>query len=274
MKLACSTLLFGGHDLDTALDGIAEAGYEAIELVSIPNMGLHFEPGMDDDYYRQIREKVAERGLVIESVGVGGAFRKPGFEPLVAAAAKLGAPYITTSSGGTSDDEDEWEKLMYRIKFAKVCARSHRVKISFKPHVGSSVYSIDSAKRFMEECDSEWLGLNIDGTHLQRIGDDPVEAVEALKPWIFTARIRDYKSDDMSIGPVENQIPGKGILDVKAYYNALARIEGLDWVTVEMVGSKDFTADEVQRVIEETYDKLRDYQLAAHLPDGEKKNGE
>lgn len=273
MKLGCSTLLYGGHDLDTALDGIAEAGYEAIELVSIPNMGLHFEPGMDDSYYREIREKVAARDIVIESVGVGGAFRKPGFEPLVAAAAKLETPCITTSSGGESDDEDEWARLMYRIKFAKVCARSHRVKISFKPHVGSSVYDIASAKRFMKECDSEWLGLNIDGTHLQRVGEDPVEAVEELKEWVFTARIRDYKSDDLSIGPVENQIPGKGQMDVKGYYNALARIEGLGYAVVEMVGSRDFTADEVQRVIEETYDALRDYQLAAHLPEEEKEKG-
>ena len=271
MKLGCSTLLFGGHDLDTALDGIAEAGYEAIELVSIPNMGLHFEPGMDDGYYREIYEKVASRGLTIESVGVGGAFRKPGFEPLVDAAAKLRAPYITTSTGGESDDEDEWARLMYRIKFAKVVARSHRVKIAFKPHVGGSVYDIETARRFMEECDSEWLGLNVDGTHLQRVGEDPVEAVQQLKDWIFTARIRDYKSEDLSIGPVENQIPGKGMMDVKAYYDALARIDGLDYAVVEMVGSRDFTVDEVQRVIEESYDKLRDYQLGAHLPDEEKR---
>ncbi len=260
MKLGCSTLLFGGYDLDTALASIAKAGYEAIELVSIPGMGLHFEPGRGDSYYEDIKQKVADAGLVIESTGVGGAFTKDGFEALVKATAKLGAPYITTSSGGACGDEEYWAALMRRMKCARVCARTYGVKLAFKPHVRGAVNNVASSRRFMEENDSEWAGLNIDNTHLQREGDDPVAAVAELAPWIMTARIRDFKSEDLGIGPVENQIPGKGQSDVKGYYDALCHVEGLEYATVEMVGSKDFELAEVQRVIEETIAVLKSYQ--------------
>lgn len=260
MKLGCSTLLFGGYDLDTALEGISRAGYEAIELVSIPGMGVHFEPDRPDEYYEKIKQKVADAGLVIESVGVAGGFNSDRFETLVKAAAALGAPYVSTSSGGESGDEQYWAAMMRRMKFARVCARVHGVKLSFKPHVRGAVHNLESAKRFAQANDSPWVGLNIDNTHLQREGDDPIEAVKQLSDWIFTARIRDYKSEDMSIGPVENQIPGKGMADVKGYYEALCQVPGLEYVVVEMVGSKDFALDEVQRVIEETIAALKSYQ--------------
>lgn len=260
MKLGCSTLLFGVHDLDAALAGIAKAGYEAIELTGIPGMGLHVEPGKPACYYREIKQKVADAGLVIESVGVGGGFTGDGFEPLVRMAQEVGAPAITTSSGGASGNEDDWRDLIKRCKFARSCARSHGVKISFKPHVRAVVHNTATAKRFMEEVDSEWLGLNIDGTHLQREGDDPIAAVAELAPWVFTARIRDFKSDDLAIGPVENQIPGKGMMDVKGFYDALRKVDGLEYTVVEMVGSKDFELAEVQRIIEETIAALKSYQ--------------
>ena len=32
MILGCSTILYGGYSLDETLDGIAKAGYKAIEL--------------------------------------------------------------------------------------------------------------------------------------------------------------------------------------------------------------------------------------------------
>jgi sugar phosphate isomerase/epimerase len=260
MKLGCSTLLFGGYDLDTALEVIARAGYDAIELVSIPGMGVHFELDQCDQYYEDIKQKVADAGLIIESVGVAGGFTGDQFEAQVKAAAALGAPYLTTSSGGASGDEEYWAAMMRRMKFARVCARVHGVKLSFKPHVRGAVNNLETAKRFAQANDSPWVGLNIDNTHLQREGDDPIEAVRQLSDWIFTARIRDFKSDDMGIGPVENQIPGKGMADVKGYWEALCQVPGLQYVVVEMVGSKDFALDEVQRVIEETIAALKSYQ--------------
>ncbi len=41
--LGCSTILYGGFSLEQALEGIAQAGYKAIELCARPGMAPHLE---------------------------------------------------------------------------------------------------------------------------------------------------------------------------------------------------------------------------------------
>jgi sugar phosphate isomerase/epimerase len=259
MRFGCSTLLYGGYDLGQALAGIQQAGYEALELGAIPGMGEHLRLQEDENVYQQVREDLAAHNLYLESVGGSGALGAERFEPLMAAAAILGAPYMTLGSGGMADDGASWRHTVDAVRAAlPVCERTG-VRLSVKPHVRAAVYDVATATRFMEELATPWVGLNLDNTHLQRAGDDPVAAVEALKSWVFTARIRDFKSSDLSIGPVESQIPGKGQADVAGYLRALCQVPGLEYTTVEMVGTKDFPLSEVQRVIGETLVALRSY---------------
>ena len=259
MRIGLSTLLFGGFDRDVAIHETHKAGYDGVELCAIPGMGEHFSPGLCDCIYEGIKCTLSAAGLCLEAVGCSGGLGSDRFEGLMEAAGKMGAPYLTTGSGGKMDSEETWVEAMATMRAAlPVCERTG-VKLSIKPHVGAAVYNIESSKRFMQEMDTEWIGLNLDNTHLVRHGDDPAQAVAQLKDWIFTARIRDFESDGMGIGPVENQIPGKGQTDVKAYWDALQQVDGLDIVTVEMVGSKDFELPEVVRVITETIEALKSY---------------
>lgn len=259
MKIGLSTLLFGGFDRDIALNEADKAGYDGVELVAIPGMGEHFHPGLADWVYDGITYTLDKAGLILESVGCGAAFGTERFQQLIEATAKMGAPYLTTSSGGEMDNEESWAERMAIIKEQIPLCESTGVKLSFKPHVRAAVHNIASAKRFMVEVGSEWIGLNIDNTHLARHGDDPAVAAKELRDWIFTARIRDFESDDFGIGPVENQIPGKGSSNVQAYWEALNEHTGLEIVTVEMVGAKDFELAEVVRVVTETIETLKSY---------------
>lgn len=259
MKFGCSTLLFGGYDLETAIAGIKQAGYEAAELCAIPGMGEHLQPGQSRAAYEQIRAQLDAAGLELEAVGCSGALGTARFEPLLEAAGILGAPCMTLGTGGASDHEGDWQALLQTVRQALPLCQRTGVKLSVKPHVRSAVYNVATARRFMEEMSSEWVGLNLDNTHLQRAGDDPIEAVAALQDWILTARIRDYKSEDLGIGPLENQIPGKGTADVRGYYRALTRVPGLETVTVEMIGARDLPLSEVQRIVGETLTALKSY---------------
>ena len=72
MILGCSTILYGGYDLDTALKGIRKAGYEAIELCAIPGMAPHISCDMSPNAAREVKAKVADYGLMIESIGASG----------------------------------------------------------------------------------------------------------------------------------------------------------------------------------------------------------
>lgn len=260
MKLGCSTLLFGGYDLDTALAGISAAGYEAVELGTIPGMGEHLRPGQGAAAYEAVRAKLDAAGLALESVGCSGALGTDRFAPLAEAAGIMGAPCVTLGTGGTPDDEASWQQVMAQVRQALPICQRTGVKLSVKPHVRSAVYNVATARRFIEEMQSEWVGLNLDNTHLQRSGDDPIQAVKELSSWVFTARIRDYRSEDLSIGSLEDQIPGKGMADVRGYYQALAQVPGLQVVVVEMVGTRDLVLSEVQRVIGEALVALKSYQ--------------
>jgi len=259
MKLGCSTLLFGGYDFDTAIAGISEAGYEAVELGAIPGMGDHLRPGEEPGVYEAMRAKLAAAGLALESVGCSGVLGSSRLAPLMAAAALLGAPYMTLGTGGAADDEDSWQQVLAQVRAALPVCEQTGVKLSVKPHVRSAVYSVATARRFIAELQSEWVGLNLDNTHLQRVGEDPIRAVQELAEWIFTARIRDYQSDDLSIGPLENQVPGKGKADVRGYYEALTGVPGLQYIVVEMVGTRDLALGDVQRVVGEAFVALKSY---------------
>lgn len=266
MKIGCSSLLYGGYDLETAIAGLQTAGYEAIELCSIPGMGEHFRGGEAPEVYTAIREKLAAAGLALESVGCSGALGTERLTPLLQAARQLGAPCMTLASGGSSADEAAWVHMVETVRAALPLAEECGVKLAFKPHVRAAVYNTATALRLLEELDSPLVGLNLDNTHLARSGDDPVAAVAALREHVFTARIRDYRSSDFSVGLIEHQIPGKGAADVRGYYEALTTVPGLQYVVLEMGGTdysgaglQNLDPRELQRVIGEALVTLRAY---------------
>jgi len=257
MKLGCSTLLYGGFDLDTALDGIKRAGFEAIELCSIPGMALHLEPGKPEAYYQAIAAKVGDRGLEIESIGgsgdILGAEGRARFKALLEAAAILQTAMVTTGAGGIPDDEESFAQVVDAVNDLTETCTDTGVKLSIKPHVRQYVRNTGTALQLMDEVDTDWVGVNWDGTHVQREGDDPLESLEELDAYIYTVRFRDMKPDGQAIGPIENQIPGKGVMGVEVIFDRLQTVLGLEWITIEMVGSAGLPLDRVQRIVEETW---------------------
>ena len=247
MQLGCSTLLYGALPLDAALDGIHDAGYKAIELCAIQGMANHLPDDLNVSGYEEIGKRVADRGLAIESIGVStnildgqAAFR---LVRILKAAAVLGAPCITTGSGGKSDDEESFAKVVATVnELAKTSSRLG-VKISIKPHVNAAVYSTRTAVRFMQEVDRDWVGLNVDASHLWRTPEHevPEETIPQLLPYLLTARIRDTKGREIPIGPVENQVPGGGAMNLPAVIDVFKRKSGLEYLTLEIVGSHSST---------------------------------
>ncbi len=263
MKLGCSTLLYGKHGLDEALRGIREAGYQAIELCSIPGMGYHVEPGKSAAEYRSLKKKINGHGLVIESIGASGNDpydRSPNskFRQLMQAAAELGAPCLTLGSGGKQDSAEDMERAIETFTMQAEHGKSVGVKISIKPHVGGVVYHTPSAHIFMQHVDRKWIGLNLDASHLWRapVPEKGEESISKLAEYLFTARIRDTLSHERPIGPVETQVPGGGAMNMKAIMDAFKKVSGLEIVTLEIVGTADWTLERIQDVVERSYKAL------------------
>ena len=259
-NLGCSTILYGGFRLEQALERIANAGYKAIELCARPGMAPHLEIGRTASYYEEIRVQVASYGLVIESIaGTGGiGMDSPDFEAVIEAAQQVGAPAIAEGTGGNSDDEESFKQVVELVNTTAARTSQAGIKLSLKPHVNNAVNSTETALRFMQEVDREWVGINFDASHIWRTvaAEDPVESLQQLKDYITTLRIRDNReSREGPIGPVETQIPGKGSIDLPGLAAVMNAIDQVPYVTLEIVGTHggtDTSLAEVQRVVEES----------------------
>ena len=265
MKLGCSTLLYGGFDLPTTLKGISDAGYAAIELCQIGGMAEHLPDSLSEDEYRDIAKMAADNGLVIESIGSSTSLldedARKIFIKRMEAGTILGAPAITSGSGGASDDDESFAEVVKVLtELGKVSADTG-VKLSIKPHVGCSVYNTESSLRFMNEVDPEWIGLNVDGSHLWRtpVPEVPEDSVASLAPYIVTGRIRDTLSHEKPIGPVPTQVPGGGAMNLPAVCAAFKKVDGLEYITLEIVGMKEMSADEVKDVVDTAKSVLDPY---------------
>ena len=264
MKLGCSTLLYGLHSVDDALKGIKKAGYDAIELCAIPGMGLHVEPGKTVAEYRALKQKISDHGLIIESIGASGndpydPAPDSKFRKLMEAATILGAPALTTGSGGKSDNPDDMKRAAEVFNKLAEFGKSTGVKVSIKPHVGGAVYNTPSSLEFMKLVDTKWIGLNVDPSHLWRGAkwEAGEESIPKLAKHLFTARIRDTLSHDLPIGPVETQVPGGGAMNLKAIMEAYKKVPGLQIVTVEIVGTAKWELNKIQEVVEKSYAALK-----------------
>ncbi len=263
MHLGCSTLLYGALPLDTALNGIAGAGYKAIELCAIQGMANHLPDDLPKTGYTEIARKVADRGLAIESLGIStnildgqAAFR---LVRLLRASSVMGVRFITTGPGGKADDEESFKKVVATLGELAKTAREFNTRISLKPHVNNAMYSTRTALRLMREVDTEWIGLNVDASHLWRTPEQeiPEETIPSLLPYLFTARIRDTKGREIPIGPVENQIPGGGAMNLGAVIDVFKRKPEIEYLVLEIVGTHGSTdAAYVDSVVRTCYEKL------------------
>lgn len=263
--LGCSTILYGGFSLEQALEGIAKAGYKAIELCARPGMAPHLEIGKPASYYGEIKERVVSYGLAIEAIaGTGGiSMDSPDFDAVIEAAQQVGAPAIAEGAGGKSDNEESFKQVVELINTTAARTASAGIQLSLKPHVNNAVYSTETALRLMEQVDREWVGINFDASHIWRTAsaEDPVESLQQLSEYIATLRIRDNReSREGAIGPVETQIPGKGSLDLPALAAVMNTIHHVPYVTLEIVGTHggtDTPLAEVQRVAEQSIRYLK-----------------
>ena len=262
LELGCSTILYGGHTLNAALQRISKIGYTSVELCSIGGMAPHLDPDALNAEVVGIRAALAQNGLAIESIGASGRIGDADqFKRLLDMAAALGAPAISTGPPGKADDEDDFKHAVEYVSALGEHAKSVGVKISIKPHVGGSVYSTPTAARFMDEVDGDAIGLNWDASHIWRTDaeEDPVASVKALAPHIATLRIRDTLGREKPIGPVENQIPGGGALPLAEIAAAMRDVPQTDCAVVEIVGTKEMSLEEVDGVAQRTYDGLAPY---------------
>mgnify|MGYP000554193745 CR=1 FL=1 len=248
MKLGCNTVLFNQLDLYGALQHIAWAGYDGAELAFLGRMAQHIELKTDQQYIDEVKSIARKHGLelfAIEAavgagVGVAAELEENKVKMMVRVfevAKRLGIPIVAIGSGGKSGDRDATEKVFKYIKRLGEEAESWEITLAVKPHVGASVYNTETALQLLEKTDSNAIGINFDPSHLYRVGEDPAEAALKIGERIVHSHFRDCPHRERHPGLPEQQIPGRGEIDIPRTLKALKEA-GYDGVLdLEVIGA-------------------------------------
>lgn len=251
MLLGCNSVLFGGVDLATALQHIAWAGYKYVELAAIKGMCEHVQADAGPEHAREVRKLLSDSGL--EATAMEAASVDPErLEKVFAMAAEIGVPIVNIGSGGKTEDEETVKAAIENIGNLARRAGEFGLKLAVKPHVGQAVYNGATALRLMDEVREPALGLNFDPSHLYRANEEPQEVALRWGKKIITSHFRDCTGRQQAVGAPENQIPGRGDVDLMATLRALKEIGHSGPLNLEIIGAVGYPLSRAMGVAAES----------------------
>jgi sugar phosphate isomerase/epimerase len=239
MKLGINSVLFGGHDLETAFQWTRVCGYDGIELSAIDGMSEHLvldrwrelAPGI-----KQLAKQYELPILAMEQPSQEASKMEKAFE----AAAEIGIPIVNCGPGGKANDESTYQAVVDSLGKLADRARTFGVTLCFKAHVGQYVYNTPTTLKVLGALDHPNLGLDMDPSHIWRAGEDPVEAIGAVVKRIRHVHIRDCKGRQQNPGTPEMQANGRGDINLLGYIKVLHESGYAGPVNLEIIGAKSY----------------------------------
>ncbi|TFD99891.1 sugar phosphate isomerase/epimerase [Jeotgalibacillus sp. R-1-5s-1] len=253
MKLGVFTVLFAQKSFEDMLDYVAESGLDAVEIGTGGYPGNNHCPIdellEDEGKRKEYLEKVTSRGLTISAFSCHGnpvspdaAFAKESDEALrktIRLAQLLNVPVVNTFSGTPGADAEakhpnwpvapwpneygdilkwQWEhKLIPYWKEIAEIAKEADVKIGLELHGGFSVHTPYTMLK-LREATNEYIGANLDPSHLWWQGIDPVGAIKILGK---AGAIHHFHAKDTYID--QDNVNMYGLTDMQTYDNIQTR---------------------------------------------------
>ena len=243
IKLGANSVLFGAFDYETAAKYISYCGYDGIEIAAIKGMCEHLD--LDNwqeqaDELLSINEKYGLEFVGMEEAALDEERLIKAFE----AASELGIPVINVGSGGESDNEEELEKRIKLISNMAKKAAEYDVKLCAKPHVGASIYNTETVKKAANKIKTPGFGINFDPSHIYRAGENPEEAVPEFVDVIGHVHIRDCEGRDQGPGKPQQQVSGRGSIDLFGFCEALVKGGYEGALSLELIGANVVNKDD------------------------------
>jgi sugar phosphate isomerase/epimerase len=249
-----NTVIFGSVDLETALQHVEWAGFEYVELAAIAGMAEHIKIGDDT---QRIKDLLAQHNLTVTATEAATNDRDR-LQGIFKLASDIGIGIVNIGSGGTTGDEDSTKSSINLMRdFAKM-AGDAGVKLAVKPHVGQAIYNADTGLRLMEEVTEPAIGLNFDPSHLARADDNPAEVAPRWGNKIITSHFRDCPVRVPGPpGTPEQQIPGRGALDLPEILQSLKGTGYAGPINLEIIGAQGYEISRSMGVAAEARGYLR-----------------
>lgn len=239
LVLACGTLSYRQESLERALEGIARAGFPAVEIGCVCGYCEHIVPEqMTAADAKALAAQVERHGLRIASIaghidlqgpllGKGPDAAAEGFRRLRARidlAARLGVTIVNTGVGVAGADED-MDAFLTEFRRLLDYAQQNGVKIGVESHAGVSETAAASLA-FCLRVGHPALGINHDAGNVRfYAGQDPVadleRVIDDIGEWLVHVHIKDHRGGkgDWDFPPL-----GEGDLDLAALAALYRRI--------------------------------------------------
>lgn len=174
MKIGCNTVDFRKHPFEKALQWIAEAGYEYVEVEANMSWCDHADPYRDDPI--EFKKKIASFGF--KGVSGLGSHRElisddqgaKDLEHAIPWARAAGVPIVLTGEGrlpeGMSEDE-AFKILRERLERLTAVAEKNQVYLAMEPH-GTISFKPGGLPKILSLVESPWLVVNFDTANPHR----------------------------------------------------------------------------------------------------------
>lgn len=247
MKLAVNLSLFPGDvPLKERLRLSAEAGCDGVEINIEGEGELSLEAS--DSQLEAVRKEAADLGLEIPSVHCGlhwkytltdpdPAVRQKGIDVLqrsLEIGAALGARVLLVVPGVVNRQvsyTDAYQRALEGVRKLAEKAASTGVAIGVENVWNKFLLSPLEMRRFIEECESEWVGAYFDVGNILAYGY-PHHWIEVLHEKIRAVHVKDYRLDVPGFGGFVYL--GQGDVPWKLVQDALAKIGYDGYITAEL----------------------------------------
>ncbi len=269
MKPSFSTNAFVRFSVPEAIEAIAGAGYEGVEILAdAPHLFPFTTSDSDLERVARALEKTGIRAANINANTAAGyygqSFWEPLFEPSLAnpveearrwrieytkkcidMAHLLSCPNVSITSGrmvpGTRPEKSlEFLKQSLYEVLAHASGKGVRVGMEYEP--GLLVERFGELKELIDVVGSDCFGANLDLGHSHVLGEPPREVVSGLGDRIFHVHLEDIRA-----GKHYHLVPGEGDMDFGVIFRELAAVSYAGFVTVELYTCCDAPADAAGR---------------------------
>lgn len=243
MKLGANTVLFGGHNMETAFKHLAMAGYDGIEISAIDGMSEHLVLDRWREIVPEIKQLSKTYGLELLAI------EQPSQDPqkmalAFQAAVEAGIPIVNCGPDGIADDEASFQQTIDSLGKLADMAETYGVTLCAKAHVGKSVYNTPTTLRLMKAISSPAFGIDMDPSHIYRANEDPVDAVKAVISRIKHLHIRDCKGRQQGPGRPEDQANGRGDINLVGFISMLHEHGYSGPLNLEVIGAKEYSVEQ------------------------------
>ena len=175
MKIGCNTVAFRKYPLDFALERIAAAGYEYVEVEANLTWCPHADPWKDDPV--RFHDQIVRHGF--KGVSALGSHRElisseegvRDIEKSLEWCGAAGVPVVLTGEGRLPQDmtvSQALEVLKGRLQHLAQVAENNQVFLALEDHGSISLGSLDGLPQILGLVGSPWVGVNFDTANIHR----------------------------------------------------------------------------------------------------------